>query len=235
MPAPAPSPAPPAPARAALRRLVALDPDLGTIERRAGKLPWRTRPTGFPGLLAAIVGQQISNQAAGAIWRRLRSLPGAETAAGLLDLPDEALRTAGLSRPKILHARALAAAVQDGTLDFDILAGLDDEAAIAAIAAVRGLGRWSAEVYLLFALGRFDVFPAGDLALAAACADLKRLPARPGPVALRALAEPWRPHRALAARLLWHHWRHVTGRPAMDEPAGYGMPRIILPVAAPSA
>jgi DNA-3-methyladenine glycosylase II len=79
------------------------------------------------------------------------------------------------------------------------------------------MGRWSAEVYLLFALGRPDVFPAGDLALAASLADLKRLPARPGPAALRALAEEWRPARALAARLLWHHWRHVTGRPAMDD------------------
>jgi DNA-3-methyladenine glycosylase II len=79
------------------------------------------------------------------------------------------------------------------------------------------MGRWTAEVYLLFALARDDVFPAGDLALAAAAADLKRLSARPGPVAFRALAEPWRPYRALAARLLWHHWRHITGRPAMDD------------------
>jgi len=82
---------------------------------------------------------------------------------------------------------------------------------------VRGLGRWTAEIYLLFALGRHDVFPAGDLALAAAAADLKALPARPAPAALRQLADAWRPHRALAARLLWHHWRHVTGRPAMDD------------------
>ena len=88
---------------------------------------------------------------------------------------------------------------------------------MAAISAVRGMGTWSAEIYLLFALERPDVFPAGDLALAAAAADLKRLPARPGPVALRRLAEEWQPWRALAARLLWHHWRHVTGRPAMDD------------------
>jgi DNA-3-methyladenine glycosylase II len=79
------------------------------------------------------------------------------------------------------------------------------------------MGRWSAEIYLLFALERADVFPAGDLALAGAAAELKGLPARPGPVAFRALAEAWRPSRALAARLLWHHWRHLTGRPAMDD------------------
>jgi DNA-3-methyladenine glycosylase II len=85
------------------------------------------------------------------------------------------------------------------------------------IAAVRGLGRWTAEVYLLFALGRHDVFPAGDVALAASAAHLKGLDARPGPVALRAMAEAWRPARSMAARLLWHHWRHVTGRPALDD------------------
>lgn len=210
-------PHPPQPARAALNRLIAQDPDLAAIEARAGPLPWRVRPAGFPGLLAAIVGQQISNQAAGAIWRRLRALPGADLPEGLLALTEEALRGAGLSRPKVAHARALATAFRDGTLDTDRLAALDDEAAIAAIIAVRGLGRWTAEVYLLFALGREDVFPAGDLALAAAAADLRGLPARPPPAALRALAEAWRPSRALAARLLWHHWRYVTGRPAMDE------------------
>jgi DNA-3-methyladenine glycosylase II len=210
-------PHPPPAARAALDQLAARDPDLAVIERRAGTLPWRTRPAGFPGLLQAIVGQQISNQAAAAIWGRLRTLPGALTPVGLAALSDEALRGAGLSRPKVAHARALAAAFLDGTLEQAHLADLDDEAAIAVIAIVRGLGRWTAEVYLLFALGRHDVFPAADLALAAAAADLKRLGARPTQAELRVLAEPWRPARALAARLLWHHWRHVTGRPAMDD------------------
>jgi len=210
-------PRPPPAARAALDRLTARDPDLAAVERYAGALPWRTRPVGFPGLLQAIVGQQISNQAAAAIWGRVRALPGALEPARLMALSDAALRGAGLSRPKVAHARALAAAFLDGTLEEARLARLDDEAAIATIATVRGMGRWSAEVYLLFALQRDDVFPAADLALAAAAADLKRLPARPGQAELRALAEAWRPARALAARLLWHHWRHVTGRPAMDD------------------
>jgi DNA-3-methyladenine glycosylase II len=210
-------PHPPPGARAGLAALCAADPDFAGIEAAAGPLPWRTRPTGLPGLLQAIVGQQISNQAAAAIWRRLRAVPGALTPEGLADLSDEALLGAGLSRPKVAHARALAAAFAEGRLDEARLAALDDEAAVAAIVAVRGLGRWTAEVYLLFALARDDVFPAGDLALAAAAADLKRLPGRPGPAALRSLAEPWRPWRALAARLLWHHWRHVTGRPSMDD------------------
>ena len=210
-------PHPPPEARAALALLVAQDPDLAGIEAAAGPLPWRRRKDGFPGLLQVIMGQQISNQAAAAIWRRLALLPGALEPAGLLALDDDALRGAGLSRPKIAHARALAEAFVDGRLDAAFLAGLDDAAAVSAIAAVRGMGPWTAEVYLLFALERLDVFPAGDVALAASVADLKRLPARPGPVALRALATQWQPWRALAARLLWHHWRHVTGRPTMDD------------------
>jgi len=210
-------PSPPEPARAALRLLAEADPDLARIEAAAGPLPWRRRAPGFEGLLQAIVGQQISNQAAAAIWGRLRAVPGALAPAGLLALDDEALRAAGLSRPKVAHARALAAAFAEGRLEAAALAAMEDEAAIAAIAAVRGMGRWSAEVYLLFALEREDVFPAGDLALAAAAAELKGLPARPGPVALRGLAEAWRPWRGLAARLLWHHWRHLTGRPAFDD------------------
>ena len=210
-------PHPPAGARAGLKRLARLDCDLAGVEATAGPLPWRRRPDGFPGLLQAIVGQQISNQAAGAIWRRLAQLPGVLEPAGLLALSDDALRGAGLSRPKVAHARSLAEAFADGRLETARLAAMDDEEAIAAIASVRGLGRWTAEVYLLFALGRHDVFPAGDLALAAAAQHLKRLPDRPAPATLRALAEAWRPWRALAARLLWHHWRHVTGRPAMDD------------------
>jgi DNA-3-methyladenine glycosylase II len=203
--------------RVCLEKLVALDPDLAVIEQQAGPVPWRVRPPGFPGLLQAIVGQQISNQAAAAIWRRLAAVPGALQPAGLLLLSDEALRAAGLSRPKVLHARALAAAFAEGVLDAATLSAMADEDAITAIAGVRGMGRWSAEIYLLFALQRRDVFPAGDLALAAAAAELKRLPARPSPAALRAMAGTWQPWRSLAARLLWHHWRHVTGRPAIDD------------------
>ncbi len=210
----------PAAARAVLDAIADLDPDLARIEVSAGKLPWRVRPAGFPGLLQAIVAQQISNQAAAAIWRRLHAVPGALDPVDFPALSDEVLRAAGLSRPKVVHARALAAAFRDGVLATESLALMDDAAAVAAIAAVRGMGRWSAEVYLLFALGRTDVFPSGDLALAGAVAHLKGLPARPGPAALRAIAEAWRPHRGLAARLLFHHWRFLTGRPAVDdEPA----------------
>jgi len=207
----------PADARAGLAALGLADPDLAGIEQASGPLPWRTRPQGFTGLLQAIVAQQISNQAAAAIWRRLAATPGALTPTGLLGLDDDSFRLAGLSRPKVAHARALAEAFAGGRLDAASLDAMSDEGAIAAITAVRGMGRWTAEVYLLFAHQRMDVFPAGDIALAGAVAALKQLPARPGPAELRALAGLWQPHRSLAARLLWHHWRFLTGRPAMDD------------------
>jgi DNA-3-methyladenine glycosylase II len=198
-------------ARAALARLTHQDPDLARIISEAGPLPWRVREPGFAGLLNAIVGQQISIAAAGAIWRRLWTLEGCHDPVGFLVLDDTSLRAAGLSRPKIIHARALAAAFRDGILAADALAAMTDTQAVTAISSVRGLGVWSAEIYLLFALQRPDVFPAGDLALQAAAADLKRLPARPSAKALREIAEAWQPHRAVAARLLWHWWRHLRG------------------------
>jgi DNA-3-methyladenine glycosylase II len=210
-------PHPPAVALEALDALIRADPDLASILEQAGPLPWRTRTPGFPGLLQAIVAQMISNQAAAAIWGRLRALPGALEPEGFLHLSEESLRAAGLSRPKVAHARVLAQAFQDGTLSAPALEASSDKEAIATIAAVKGLGIWTAEIYLVFALQRLDVFPAGDIALAAAAADVKRLAARPDPKALRVMAEAWRPARSLAARLLWHHWRHLTGRPALDD------------------
>lgn len=216
-PAAADFPSPPPAAAAAIATLVGLDHDFSGILERAGPLPWRRRTPGFPGLLQAIVAQMISNQAAAAIWGRLRAIEGALEPVTLMELSDDILRGAGLSRPKVLHARALATAFLDGTLSADRIAMLDDEAAIVTIGSIKGMGRWTAEIYLLFALDRLDVFPSGDIALAASLADLKGLPVRPSPGALRELAMAWQPVRSLAARLLWHHWRHVTGRPAMDE------------------
>ena len=204
-------------ARAGLDRLAHIDPALARVEAEAGALPWRVREAGFAGLLNAIVGQQISNQAAAAIWRRCCALPGSHTPAGFLALEEDTLRAAGLSRPKIGHGRAVAQAFLSGQLATETLAGMGDEEAVRALSAVRGLGVWSAEIYLLFALQRPDVFPAGDLALQAATADLHGLPGRPTPAVLRGIALAWQPHRALAARLLWHWWRHVTGRPSMDD------------------
>ena len=211
-----PFPHPPPAMRAALDALVRADPRLRAIEAGAGPLPWRTRAAGFPGLLQIVVGQLISNAAATAIWRRVCAVPGALDPAGLLALPDEALLPTGLSRPKLAHARSLAAAFRDGALSADGIAALDDAGAVAAMTAVRGLGPWTAEIYLLLCLGRPDVFPAGDIAVANGMAHLLGLPARPKPGALRLLAEPWRPYRSLAARLFWHHILHVSGRSTVE-------------------
>lgn len=194
--------------------LSVLDPDFARILPAAGPLPWRRRDPGFAGVLRTICGQMISNQAAAAIWGRVAALPGALEPAGLLALSEEALRGAGLSRPKVAHVRALARAVAEGELDFVALRALPDTAAIAELATIPGLGPWTAQVHLLFGFERPDVFPAGDVALAAGLTHLKALPARPTPKALAVMAEAWSPWRSLAARLLWHHWRHVTGRPA---------------------
>ena len=201
-------------AHAALTELAHGDPLIAAIPNQAGTMPWRRRDAGFPGLLHSLCGQMISNQAATASWGRLSGLPGALSPDGLLMLSDDALRQAGLSRPKLRHARALAEAFAEGRLSAEALAALSDEAAVAAIAAIPGFGPWTAEVHLLFGLDRPDIFPAGDLALAASLAGLRGLQERPSPQQVRELARAWRPWRSMAARLLWHYWRHVTGRPA---------------------
>ncbi|MFB9969138.1 DNA-3-methyladenine glycosylase family protein [Pseudoroseomonas cervicalis] len=208
----------PAWAAAGLAALAEADPDFAGIEAAAGPLPWRSRPRGFGGLARTVLGQQISNQAAGAIWLRFSALPGALEPAGLLRLSDDALRGAGLSRPKVAHLRGLAEACLEGRLRLEELPAMGDAEAVAHLSAQRGLGPWTAQVHLLFAEDRPDIFPEGDVALAASAAHLKGMPARPSPRALTALSLSWRPWRSLAARLLWHHWRHVTGRPAGEEP-----------------
>ncbi|MGK7865886.1 DNA-3-methyladenine glycosylase family protein [Falsiroseomonas sp. E2-1-a20] len=218
-------PAGPAWARQAVAALVAADPDLAAIEAAAGPLPWRSRPAGFGGLLRTICGQQISNQAAGAIWRRLSAIPGALDPAGLVAMEDDVLcGVGGLSRPKAAHARALAAACLDGSLRLDRLGAMADEEAVAHLSAVRGLGRWTSEVHLLFAHDRPDIFPSGDIALAASVAQLKRLQVRPAPKELARIALAWAPWRGVAARLFWHHWRHVTGRPIIEDDPAAALP-----------
>lgn len=214
---PPPFPHPPAWARAAAEALAAKHPVLAGIEARAGALPWTVRPKGFPGLLRAICSQLVSNEAAFAIWRRVSALPGATTPDGFLAIePERVGIEGGLTRQKVRHARALAEAIVTGTLRLDALEAMPDEDAIAHLCTVKGIGRWTAEVHLLFAHGRPDLFPAGDLALQAALGQLLALSARPDAKATAALAAAFAPHRAVAARLLWHHWLHHTKRATLD-------------------
>jgi DNA-3-methyladenine glycosylase II len=197
--------------RSALDRLAAADPDIAAALPRIGYPAPRTREPGFATLLRIVVAQQISTKAAAAIWARLEAATAPVlSATSLLALSDADFRAVGFSLRKVDYARDLARAVAEGRLDLDGLATCAEEDLVARIAALRGFGRWSAEIYGLFALGRADIFPADDLALQVAAMRLKRLPTRPDGKALRGLAEPWRPWRGAAAVFLWHYYGAAT-------------------------
>jgi DNA-3-methyladenine glycosylase II len=196
--------------KASLDALGEIEPAFARVRERIGDPPPRIRPRGFETLLRAIVGQQVSIRAAEAIWARVETATGgAADPAKVAATPEEALRAAGLSRQKIAYARSLAEEVLSGRLDFARLPE-DDEEAIAALTRAHGIGRWTAEIYLLFAEGRGDVFPAGDLAVRQEIGRILGLEAMPGEKQARLLAEPWRPHRGAAAIFAWHHRRIVA-------------------------
>ena len=155
-----------------------------------------------------IAGQQVSTASAAAMIARLEAACGALTAANFLALPAETLATIGFSRAKLRYSTALAEADLAGTLDSQALAGLPDEEVLRQLTALPGIGRWTAEIYLLFALQRPDIWPAGDLAVVTALGRAKGLSHRPSEKEAREMAEAWRPHRSAAARLLWHFYRH---------------------------
>ncbi len=170
-------------------------------------LPLRREADGFPALLRAIVGQQVSVASARAIWARLEGA-GLTEAAAMAKAGDDDLRAAGLSRQKARYGRALAGA----GIDFDALRGMPDAEVIRQLVAVPGIGVWTAEIYAMFALGRADVFAPGDLALQEAARTLFQLEARPTDKALRALALDWSPWRSVAARILWAWYRVAKDR-----------------------
>ncbi len=172
-----------------------------------GPLPLRRREDGFAALLSAIVSQQISVAAANGVWAKMEAA-GAVTMEGVAAMDEAALRACGLSRQKADYARAIATS----GLDFDALRGLPNDAALARLVAIRGVGVWTAEIYLMFSLGRADVFAAGDLALQEAARALFDLPERPKDREIRAMAEDWSPWRAVAARLLWAYYRVAKQR-----------------------
>lgn len=193
--------------QASLDAIAAIEPRVAAALARVGYPEPRLRDRGYETLLRTIVGQQVSVAAATSIWNKLAAglgdLTDPETLAGA---SDDALRAAGLSRQKAGYARSLADAVRSGRLDLMALPE-DDEAAIAQLVAVKGIGRWSAEIYLLFAEGRPDIWPAGDLAVQIELGRIMGLAERPGEKQTRAIAECWRPHRGAAAILAWHHYK----------------------------
>ena len=195
--------------KASLDALAAAEPAFAAALARAGYPEARISERGFVTLLRAIVGQQVSIKAAASIWAKLDAAAGgAADPANVARTADEALRAAGLSRQKIAYAKSLAAEVLEGRLDFDRLPE-DDEEAIAQLVRVKGIGRWTAEIYLLFAEGRGDVWPAGDLAVQIEIGRILGRDGRPTEKEIRALAEAWRPHRGAAAVFAWHHRRAV--------------------------
>lgn len=170
-------------------------------------LPLRRRPEGFRALLWAITGQQLSTASAAACWARIEAA-GYDAPEAVAQASEDALRAAGFSRQKARYAQALAAA----EIDYAALASLPDAEVIETLTAVPGIGRWTAEIYLAFSLGRADVLPAGDLALQEAARHLLGLDARPRERAFAALAADWSPWRGVAARALWAYYRVVTNR-----------------------
>lgn len=190
-----------------LAALLAIDPELQPIARIAGEIPLRLRPAGFEGLARIIVAQQVSVASAEAIWTRVAAALPVVDAAAVADASHEDLKACGLSRPKIATLRALAAASLADGLDLARLAGQPAAEAHAALTAIRGIGPWTADIFLLFCAGHRDIFPAGDLALQNAVRDGFDLGARPDARTLAAFAARWSPWRGIAARLFWAYYR----------------------------
>jgi DNA-3-methyladenine glycosylase II len=189
---------------AAVAILADRDPDLAGILARHGPPPLWEREPGFATLVAIVLEQQVSLRSGAAAFERLRVAAGRVEPPEIVGLTEAGARTAGLTRQKARYVVALAEAVLDGRFDATTLAGVDDDEARARLTSLVGIGRWTADIYLLMALGRPDVWPDGDLALAAAMRCAKGLATLPDGATQRSVAEAWRPWRAVGARLLWH-------------------------------
>lgn len=190
----------------ARRHLADLDPVLARAEAATPPVSWRGRPGGFIGLAKMIVEQQVSVAAARTIWNRLVEGVGAVEPDRVLLHDELGLRSFGLSLPKARYIRGLAADVVEGRLDFDRVALMPDEEAVAALTSIKGVGRWTAETYLMFCHGRLDVFPVADVALQEALRVAEGAQARLGQAELAERALAWRPYRSVAAHLLWAYY-----------------------------
>ncbi len=200
----------------ATRILAERDPDLAGVVQRYGVPPMWSRPPGFATLVRIILEQQVSLASALAAFNRLRARLGAVDGqelnpAEFLILDDAELKAIGFSRQKTRYARLLAQTLLDGRLDLAGLESLEDDAVRACLVEMKGIGHWSADIYLLMALRRPDVWPRSDLALVSAVARLKKLPGLPSPQEFAQIGEAWRPYRSVAARLAW--FEYLGGKP----------------------
>jgi DNA-3-methyladenine glycosylase II len=200
--------------------LSSVDQDFARIAAQLGHPPLWARQPGFPTLVNIILEQQVSLASARAAFIKLQArtlaatlgTPGV-TPETFLTLDDGELKKIGFSRQKTAYCRKLALSLLTNEIDLDALNALDDPSARSALMKIKGIGPWTADIYLLMALLRPDIWPAGDLAIAAAVQELKGLPSRPGPAELDRIALPWRPWRAVAARLLWHYYLSKRDKP----------------------
>jgi DNA-3-methyladenine glycosylase II len=200
---------------AGLEVLIAADPRLAKVAAVAGALPLRRRPGGFAGLAGIVVSQQLSIASASAIWSRLAAAYDPLTPQSLIKARADRLGRLGLSRGKIRALKEIARALVAGVLDCEALPDMPADAAHKALCAIHGIGPWTADIYLLFCLGHPDAWPAGDLALQEGARLAFGLPERPNPKEITVLAEPWRPWRGVAARLLWAYYRAIKQRDAI--------------------
>ncbi len=190
----------------AVRELCARDRDLARVVDEHGMPSLWSREAGFTGLVRIILGQQVSLASAQAMFERLLTIASPLAPARLLELDDAEMKAVGFSRQKILYARELARAIVEGRLDLSALEAMPDNEVCAELTKIKGVGRWTADIYLLMCMQRADAWPAGDLALVIAAHRVKHLPARPTQQELDALAEAWRPLRSVAARILWQFY-----------------------------
>ena len=182
----------------------------------SGQPHFKMRPAGFESLAKIIIEQQVSTASAWAVWARIENEVKPLTPETVLMCSDEMLRGLGLSRQKSRYLRALSESVLNGHLNLTALPRMSDDAVMGALQSVTGIGRWTSEIYLLFCLGRPDVWPASDIALQAAWQDVRGLKARPSVDEMDHLAETWRPLRGVAALILWEYYRHIKGGPAWE-------------------
>jgi len=193
---------------------LAVEPVFAEILQRAGPPRFRRRRNGFGTLLHIILEQQVSIDAAAAMHKRLLGACRPLVPETFLALDDSTLRSCGFSRQKMGYARDFAKTVDGGDFDFARLGAARDEEALAELLSIKGIGRWSAEIYLLFALGRPDIWPAGDLGLQVAIGDHMGFGAPPDEVEMRRISDLWRPWRSVAACLFWQSYLHARGRTA---------------------
>ena len=213
----------PANLKKAMQHLAKVDPDFARAIEEVGHPELRIVPSGFGGLMRSICGQQVSVYAARAIWLRLEEAVPSMEPADFLKMTDEQLRAVGLSASKVKYGRSLATDIVEGRIDFAALEALDDTAAVAMLTQAKGIGPWTAEIYLMFAHARADIMPGLDLGLVIAAQHLKKLRKRPDAKGLLKIAEQWRPWRSAAALLLWHYRRNMPDwskkeLPTVDKP-----------------